>query len=187
MTLQTQHHPHQTHTIIDILDAIALTHILTTRQNKRPIGLDTLQHTNLLPSREQTTTPTRKAPLELAHLQTLVYTTLAGHHLLIYISINIQLTNPNSLNTQSTSIVSIPNDQGCAGGWARVGGAQKKIDLPFKKTEFFLHIFIIKNKRTKNINYKLSHIYKSSQDFLIIFFFVIFRIKCLSNITGCFS
>ena len=30
--------------------------------------------------------------------------------LLIYISINIQLTNPNSLNTQSTPIFSIPND-----------------------------------------------------------------------------
>ena len=30
--------------------------------------------------------------------------------LLIYISINIQLTNPNSLNTQSTPIISIPND-----------------------------------------------------------------------------
>jgi hypothetical protein len=31
-------------------------------------------------------------------------------HLLIYISIDIQLTNPNSLNTQSTPITSIPND-----------------------------------------------------------------------------
>ncbi len=30
--------------------------------------------------------------------------------LLIYISIDIQLTNPNSLNTQSTPIFSIPND-----------------------------------------------------------------------------
>jgi hypothetical protein len=30
--------------------------------------------------------------------------------LLIYISINIQPTNPNSLNTQSTPIFSIPND-----------------------------------------------------------------------------
>jgi len=28
----------------------------------------------------------------------------------IYISINIQLTNPNSLNTQSTPTISIPND-----------------------------------------------------------------------------
>jgi len=34
----------------------------------------------------------------------------AGGGVLIYISINIQLTNPNSLNTQSTSIISIPND-----------------------------------------------------------------------------
>jgi hypothetical protein len=30
--------------------------------------------------------------------------------LFIYISINIQLTNPNSLNTQYTPIISIPND-----------------------------------------------------------------------------
>ena len=30
--------------------------------------------------------------------------------LLIFISINIQLTNPNSLNTQSTPMISIPND-----------------------------------------------------------------------------
>ena len=36
-----------------------------------------------------------------------------GHQLdlvLIYISINIQLTNPNSLNTQSTPMISIPNN-----------------------------------------------------------------------------
>ncbi len=31
-------------------------------------------------------------------------------HLLRYISISIQLTSPNSLNTQSTPIISIPND-----------------------------------------------------------------------------
>ena len=30
--------------------------------------------------------------------------------LLIFISINIQLTDPNSLNTQSTPMISIPND-----------------------------------------------------------------------------
>ena len=31
-------------------------------------------------------------------------------YLLIYISVNIQLTNPSSLNTQSTPVISIPND-----------------------------------------------------------------------------
>jgi hypothetical protein len=35
---------------------------------------------------------------------------VANWGMLIYISINIQLTNPNSLNTQSTPIISIPND-----------------------------------------------------------------------------
>jgi len=35
---------------------------------------------------------------------------ISGLGLLIHISINIQLTNPNSLNTQSTPIISIPND-----------------------------------------------------------------------------
>jgi hypothetical protein len=38
----------------------------------------------------------------------------------------------------------------------------KKIYLPFKKTEFFLHIFKTKNKSSKNINYEVTHIYKSS-------------------------
>jgi len=35
---------------------------------------------------------------------------VANWGMLIYISINIQLTDPNSLNTQSTPIISIPND-----------------------------------------------------------------------------
>ncbi len=38
----------------------------------------------------------------------------------------------------------------------------KKINLPFKKTELFLHIFKIKKKRTKNILYIVKDIFKSS-------------------------
>ncbi len=53
--------------------------------------------------------------------------------MLIYMSINIQLTNPNSLNTQSTPIIYIPNDNNIlspsVAGLDTKSGVAKKISI----------------------------------------------------------
>ena len=63
----------------------------------------------------------------------------------------------------------------------------KKIDLPFKKTEFFLHIFKIKKKKDKKYTLYCKRELLEFLRFFNNFFLVIFRIECLSKFGGVFS